>query len=208
LPDDSLAKPQIDCTYDGGLLCPKARHTLIERGASRIDGDQLMAYSIEEMSAEMHRIIAADPGPGGRKEVCALVQKACADADFVARHLPADGPERKILYEDPDYKFCILAHVYHGAKESPPHDHGPTWAIYGQAQGETVMSDWDMVSPASAEESGQVRLRREYTLTPGMAYVYNEGDLHSPRRAGSTRLIRIEGQDVTKIRRYAYHRID
>jgi predicted metal-dependent enzyme (double-stranded beta helix superfamily) len=167
-----------------------------------------MAYSIEEMSAEMHRIIAADPGPDGRKEVCALVQKACADADFVARHLPADGPERKILYEDADYKFCILAHVYHGAKESPPHDHGPTWAIYGQAQGETVMSDWDMVSPASAEESGQVRLRREYTLTPGMAYVYNEGDLHSPRRAGSTRLIRIEGQDVTKLRRYAYHRID
>jgi len=37
-----------------------------------------------------------------------------------------------------------------------------------------------------------------------MAYVYNEGDLHSPRRDGPTRLIRIEGRDVTKIRRYAY----
>jgi hypothetical protein len=40
-----------------------------------------------------------------------------------------------------------------------------------------------------------------------MAYVYNEGDLHSPRRAGSTRLIRIEGRDVTKIRRHAYERV-
>ena len=39
-----------------------------------------------------------------------------------------------------------------------------------------------------------------------MAYVYNEGDLHSPRRDGPTRLIRIEGRDVTKIRRYAYER--
>jgi predicted metal-dependent enzyme (double-stranded beta helix superfamily) len=166
-----------------------------------------MAYTIEQMSDEMHNIIRADPGPEGRKKVCELVKKACADAEFVGKHLPEDGPERKILYEDPEFKFCILAHVYHGAKESSPHDHGPTWAIYGQAVGETVMSDWDKVSSASENEPGKVKLRREYTLTPGMAYVYNEGDLHSPRRAGSTRLIRIEGQDVTKIRRFAYERV-
>src|SRR5580704_5596212 len=147
-----------------------------------------MGYSLDEMAGEMHRIIAADPGPEGRKKVCALVQKACSDADFVAKHLPADGPERKILYEDPEYGFCILAHVYHGAKESSPHDHGPTWAIYGHAVGETIMSEWD-------------------TLTPGMAYVYNEGDLHSPRRDGSTRLIRIEGRDVTKIQRFPYRQV-
>jgi hypothetical protein len=166
-----------------------------------------MGYSLEEMSTEMHRIIAAEPGPEGRKKVCALVQKACSDEGFVTEHLPADGPERKILYEDPDFGFCILAHVYHGAKVSAPHDHGPTWAIYGQAVGETVMSDWDKISPASEGEPGKVSLRREYTLSPGMAYVYNEGDLHSPRRAGSTRLIRIEGRDVTKIRRFAYERV-
>lgn len=166
-----------------------------------------MAYTLEQMSDEMHRIIAGDPGPEGRKQVCALVRKACADEAFVAKYLPADGPERKILYEDPDYRFCILAHVYGDAKESPPHDHGPTWAIYGQAIGETVMSDWDMVEPASEGHTGKVRLRRNYTLSPGMAYVYNEGDLHSPRRDGPTRLIRIEGRDVTKIRRFAYERV-
>lgn len=166
-----------------------------------------MGYTLAQMSEEMHRIIATDPGPEGRKEVCALVQKACADPAFVAEHLPTDGPERKILYEDPDYKFCILAHVYHDAKESSPHDHGPTWAIYGQAIGQTVMSDWDMVEPAGEGQVGKVRLRRNYTLTPGMAYVYNEGDLHSPRRDGPTRLIRIEGRDVTKIRRYPYERV-
>jgi predicted metal-dependent enzyme (double-stranded beta helix superfamily) len=166
-----------------------------------------MSYTIEQMSDEMHRIIAADPGPEGRKKVCELVQKACADKDFVAEHLPVDGPERKILYEDPEYKFCILAHVYGDAKESAPHDHGPTWAIYGQASGETVMSDWDKLAAASESEPGKVKLRRQYTLTPGMAYVYNEGDLHSPRREGPTRLIRIEGRDVTKIRRFSSERV-
>jgi hypothetical protein len=31
--------------------------------------------------------------------------------------------------------------------------------------------------------------------------VYNEADLHSPGRAGPTRLIRIEGMNLEKVRR-------
>ena len=42
---------------------------------------------------------------------------------------------------------------------------------------------------------------RDYKLRPGDAYVYNEGDLHSPRRDGATRLIRIEGKNVETIKR-------
>ncbi|HEX3862694.1 MAG TPA: hypothetical protein VHY35_13465 [Stellaceae bacterium] len=166
-----------------------------------------MSYTIEQFSSDCHGILAANPGPEGRKQVCALVQKACTDPEFVAKHLPADGPERKILFEDPELGFCILGHVHEGAKESPPHDHGPTWAIYGQALGETIMTDWALVSPASEEEPGRVRHVREYKLTPGSAYVYNEGDLHSPRRDGATRLIRIEGRNVQKIRRFPYEKI-
>ena len=40
-----------------------------------------------------------------------------------------------------------------------------------------------------------------------MAYLYNEGDLHSPKREGSTRLIRIEGQNVETIKRFSYEKI-
>ena len=165
-----------------------------------------MAYTLEQFSADCHRALTANPGPDGRKKVCEFVQKACTDADFVRQHLPDNGPDRKILYEDPQLGFCILGHVYHGAKQSPPHDHGPTWAIYGQAQGETIMTDWALVSPASEEHPGKVRHVRDYTLTPGAAYVYNEGDLHSPRRDGSTKLIRIEGRNVEKIRRFPYEK--
>jgi predicted metal-dependent enzyme (double-stranded beta helix superfamily) len=165
-----------------------------------------VAYTLEQFSADCHRILTVDPGPEGRKKVCQLVQQACTDADFVRRHLPDDGPERHILYEDPQLGFCILGHVYHGAKQSAPHDHGPTWAIYGQAQGETIMTDWALVSPASETQIGKVSHVRDYTLKPGAAYVYNEGDLHSPRREGSTKLIRIEGRNVEKIRRYPYEK--
>jgi hypothetical protein len=124
----------------------------------------------------------------------------------VAKHVGDDVPERKILYEDPELGFCILAHNYTGAKESNPHDHAHSWAIYGQAAGDTEMSDWDKIEPATPEKPGKVTRRRVYTLTPGMAHVYNEGDLHSPRREGSTKLIRIEGTNMDKVKRLSYER--
>ena len=166
-----------------------------------------MSYDLEQFSAACHRILAGDPGPAGREKVCALVQDVLTDEAFVARHLGDDVPERKILYEDPALGFCILAHNHTGAKESQPHDHGPSWAIYGQAVGETLMNDWALVEPATEEKPGKVRHVRNYSLKPGMAHVYNEGDLHSPRRDGPTRLIRIEGQNMDKVRRLSYEKV-
>jgi hypothetical protein len=166
-----------------------------------------MGYTLEAFAAECHRLLTAQPGPEGRRKVCALLQDVLKDDSFVATHLGDDVPERKILYQDPTLGFCILAHVYRGPKESQPHDHGPSWAIYGQARGETVMSDWTLLEPAAEGKPGKVRLARSYSLTPGAAHVYNEGDLHSPRRDGPTRLIRIEGTNMDKVRRLAYERV-
>jgi hypothetical protein len=166
-----------------------------------------MGYTLEEFSAACHRILADDPGAEGRKKVCALVEDVLKDQAFVAAHLGDDVPERKILYEDPELGFCILGHVNHDARESKPLDHGPSCAIYGQARGDTLMSEWALVEPAAEDKPGKVRLVRRYSLTPGTAYVYNEGDLHSPSRSGPTRLIRIEGRNLEKIRRLAYEAV-
>lgn len=166
-----------------------------------------MRYTLEQLSADCHSALAANPGVEGRTKVCGFIKQALLDKEFVAAHLADDVPERKVLYEDPELGFCILAHVNHGARNSKPHDHGPTWAIYGQAEGETIMSDWATVEPASEDKPGCVRLVREYALTPGMAYVYNEGDLHSPRRERSTKLIRVEGKNLDGVRRLAYEAI-
>ena len=113
------------------------------------------ARLLEEFAAACQRALTADPGPAGREKVCAIVQDVLKDEAFVARHVGDDVPERKILYEHPSLGFCILAHAYHGAKESNPHDHGPSWEIYGQAHGETVMSDWALLQPATEEKPGK-----------------------------------------------------
>ena len=55
-----------------------------------------MAFTIEEFSQEAHRILAADPGPEGRKKVGELVGRACTDPDFVAKHTcPMTAPNGK-----------------------------------------------------------------------------------------------------------------
>lgn len=165
-----------------------------------------MSQTLEQLAAECRRALASDPGPAGRERVRALVEEALKDDAFVRTHLGDDVPERKIIYEDPTLGFCILAHVYRGAKESGPHDHGPSWAIYGQARGETIMSDWTVLERPSEGQPGKVRLARSYALKPGTAHVYNEGDVHSPRREGPTRLIRIEGTNMDKVRRLSYEK--
>jgi hypothetical protein len=167
-----------------------------------------MSYTLEQFASECHRILKADWGVEGRKKVCTLLRDVLKDEAFIATHLSDEVPERKVIYEDPELGFCILAHVYNGSRESNPHDHGPSWAIYGQARGDTEMSDWELVEPASENKPGKVRYVRTYSLKPGQAYLYNEGDLHSPRRAGPTRLIRIEGKNMDKVRRFPYQRVD
>ena len=53
--------------------------------------------------------------------------------------------------------------------------------------------------PPSKALPGKARRVRDYTLTPGSAQIYNEGDVHSPRRNGPTRLLRIEGCNLEYI---------
>jgi hypothetical protein len=167
-----------------------------------------MGYTLEQFAAKCHDALKSNPGADGRQQVCSLVQEVLKDPEFVATNIPEGTPERKVLYEDPELGFTILAHAYEGAKNSKPHDHGPSWAIYGQAAGETIMTDWECLARPAEGQPGKARHVRDYSLTPGMAYLYEPGVLHSPRRDGATRLLRIEGLNMDRIKRQPYEAVD
>lgn len=161
-----------------------------------------MAYTLESFAADCRTALQSDSGPGGRNKVREHLQRALRDNTFLEAHLgPNATDERAILYEDPELEFCICAHVYSGPKQGHPHDHGSTWAIYGQAEGETEMSDWRMVSPPAGDQPGKVEMIRTYRLKPGDAHVYEVGDVHAPYREAPTKLIRIEGKNTDKVAR-------
>ena len=166
-----------------------------------------MPHTLASFAAQVRQILQQQDNPAGRDRVAALLRDALKDRAFVESLFDAASPERKVLYEDPQLGFCILAHRYADAKNSPPHSHEMSWAIYGQADGETVMTDWLLVEAASPDKPGKVKKLREYTLTPGLAHVYNEGDLHAPSRAGPTRLIRIEGTNLERVVRLRYEAV-
>ena len=163
-----------------------------------------MPITVSELANSCRDLLTADSGPEGRLRVAALLSEVLAEPANIEALIPPGTAERHLLYQDPQLGFCILAHQYNEAKESLPHDHGPSWAIYAQARGETEMTDYEWASPDSADNPGKVRATRSYRLRPGDAHVYNEGDLHAPVRSGPTSLLRIEGTDMSKITRRRY----
>jgi len=163
-----------------------------------------MATTIEQFAAQCKAALTAEPGTPGREKVRDLVKQVLAEPNFVATYIPEGTAEREVLYEDPDLGFTILAHGYTGAKGSKPHDHGPSWAIYGQAAGETIMTDWDCLDRPTEASPGKAKFNHNYVMRPGDAYLYDVGVLHSPERKSSTRLLRIEGLNMSRIKRLPY----
>ncbi len=163
-----------------------------------------MAHTLEQFARHCHDLLKAQPGPAGRQQVAELLKEVLVDQKFVEANLGPSIGEREVVYEDPELGFCIVAHNYQGAKSSTPHDNAHSWAIYGQARGETEMRDYVLIEAAEGDKPGKVRQTKTYTLTPGVAHVYNEGDLHAPERMASTSLIRIEGTNMSKVKRAAY----
>ncbi len=160
-----------------------------------------MSYTLDQFASDCREAIETTPGKAGREQIVEHVKTALKDATFIETWLDNQDDERRVIYEDAEHGFCICAHVYNGAARGKPHDHGPTWAIYGQAAGETEMTDWKVVKEGSADTPKEVELARTYTLRPGDAHLYEPGDIHAPLRDAPTRLIRVEGTNTENITR-------
>ena len=166
-----------------------------------------MSLTLEQFGSQCREALKREPGPTGVKSVAKLLEAALKDHQFVESCVNDRTSERDVIYQDPELHFCIVAHNYPGAKTAAPHDHDDTWAIYGQARGETEMFDYQIIEPATQDKPGKVKASRSYSLTPGVAHAYQVGDLHAPKRNGPTRLIRIEGKNMAGVKRLAYESV-
>lgn len=163
-----------------------------------------MPYTLQQMAGDIRAQLSECPASECADALCAIVGRALTDPDFVASHLrdraPGEHP-REVLFEDPELGFCICGHVYDGAAATGPHDHGSSWAIYGQADGVTEMTDWKIVKRGGGDMPSLVEPVRTYRLSPGDAHFYDVGDVHSPKRDAPTRLLRVEGANLDRVAR-------
>lgn len=163
---------------------------------------------IEQFAAECHDILKKDPGAGGLEQVRQGLEKVLANQDVIKEYLgPDQDVARNVLYEDKELGFCIIAHAYNDARIRDPHDHGPSWAIYGQVEGTTEMTEYRLLEKPKDGQPGKVEAVKTYDLKPGMAVAYEPGKLHAPVRHGPTRLIRIEGRNMENIKRDKFEKV-
>jgi hypothetical protein len=163
-----------------------------------------VSYTLDQLAADIRATLKNDPGRGGKLAVGRHVERALTDPTFIKTNLKDRAPggdPRAVLYEDPELGFCICGHVYDGPAIGKPHDHGESWAIDGQATETTDMTDWKIVDMGEGDAPSLVEPVRTYTMKPGDQHLYDVHDVHSPRRDGPCRLIRIEGKNLDKVKR-------
>jgi predicted metal-dependent enzyme (double-stranded beta helix superfamily) len=164
-----------------------------------------MAYDLDQFIADCRTALARDPGPAGREEVRVRLEKLLSNQEFVRKYCGEDAPRGlKVLYEDPKLGFQILAHINDKARKSPPHDHGASWAIYGQATLYTDMIEWEREDSGSDPKHAKLKPAKTYRLTPGHAGIYQDGKIHSIDYPDKSRFVRVTGTNLDRIPRVSF----
>jgi predicted metal-dependent enzyme (double-stranded beta helix superfamily) len=164
-----------------------------------------MAYMLEQFCADSREIIKKQPGDEGREIVRQKLEQLLADKDFIAAYCAPDKPKgTTLLYKDPELDFRVLCHRFNGGSKSPPHNHGSSWAIYGQAGGETDVIVWRRRAYDAKSGHAELEVEQEYKLPTGKAGLFNPGVIHSINFTDGSRYIRVTGTDLNQLNQDVY----
>lgn len=154
-----------------------------------------MTYSLENFCDDVRAILSATDNPAGRDKVRQKLELLLDDDAFCAEYVSSDESSGlRQIYQDPGLDFCVLAYNMGDARTSPPHDHGTSWAVYGQAAGYTDMTIWD----AEEGREGNIKPIRTFRLEPGQAGLFDIREIHSIQYPAGSKFVRITGTDMSK----------
>ena len=153
-----------------------------------------MAYSLNEFCDDVREILRVGDNPDGRDRVRQKLEQLLVDPDFCAAYVGADTePGLKQIFEDEETGFCVLAYNMEAPRVSPPHDHGGSWAVYGQVDGHTDMTIWG--APAGSDKIQPVR---EFRLAGGQAGLFDVREIHSINYTEGAKFVRVTGKDMAQ----------
>jgi hypothetical protein len=156
-----------------------------------------MAYGLEAFCKDAGAVLGRDAGLADQGAVVPLVRKLLADEAFLAATFPSDLPLGvRTIWRDPALGFCVLAHNYGHRPQGMPHDHGETWAIYGQADRFTDMVEWRRTDGGEVPGKATIEKVRAYRVEPGQAYHYGPRVVHSVGWPLGAKLVRVTGADL------------
>jgi len=164
-----------------------------------------MSYSLENFCQDCRVALTDKPGRAGRELAREKFEKLLIDPEFLADNLSDDQPEGvRTLYEDPELEFCVLSYVAGGSRKSPPHDHGDSWAIYGQVDKHTDMKVYNRVDMGEGPGKAELEVAKEFRLNPGMAGLFDVREIHTIDHPAGARFVRVTGTDLNQVERLRF----
>lgn len=165
-----------------------------------------MSYTLDDFCRDAHDAMAKDTGTDGRDAIRGHLEKLLANEDFVAEHLAGQGKGKTLLYHDQEFDFRVMAHgTDQGDRVGKPHDHGASWAVYGQATGQTDMTIWKRTDDGGAEDGhAEIEPEKTFPLKAGTAALFDTGIIHSTAHPKPCRWVRVTGTDLDTIERFSY----
>ncbi len=164
-----------------------------------------MTYTLDAFVKDAQAALKGTAGPAGREKVRVLLEKLLANQQFVDEAVGPRAPmgTRK-LYEDKELGFVVLAHCNAKGHKSPPHDHGSSWAVYGQAIRHTDMSEFKRLDSGTGAGEAKLEQVKSYRLEPGHAGVYDVGAIHAIDYPEGSRFVRVTGRDLDHVQRLKF----
>jgi predicted metal-dependent enzyme (double-stranded beta helix superfamily) len=164
-----------------------------------------MTYTLEAFIKDAQAALKSNNGPAAREQVRLLLEKLLANKQFVDEAVGPQAPTgTRKLYEDKDLGFVVLAHCNAKPHKSPPHDHGSSWAVYGQANKHTDMTEFRRLDAGSGAGEAKLEKVRSYRLEPGHAGVYDVGAIHAIDYPEGSRFVRVTGRDLDYVQRLKF----
>lgn len=163
-----------------------------------------MNEALEQFCRACKQALKGRPGSAGRAEVVRLLEQAVVDAEFREACFGTGQRGRRLLYRDPELGFCVLAYDMDEPRISPPHDHGPSWAIYAQAEAHTEMTEYEREHPGTGPGPAKLREVQRYRLAAGQAGRFEIGAIHRIDYPAGAKFVRVTGEDMERVPRLKY----
>ena len=161
-----------------------------------------MAYDFDQFTDDLTAILKTK-GVGGLEEIAAKLRRLLVDPAFAAKAFPDETMRKRVLFHDPETDVYVQAHLQGAGKSGKPHSHGASWAVYGNINGRTNMTEWRRTNPESDDHAELTPVSR-YTLGPGDSRAYPPYVIHSTEHPEKAWVIRITGTNLNEIPRYSF----
>ncbi len=166
-----------------------------------------MSYALGDFCDDTRAILLESDDRDGREIIRQKLELLLRDAAFCAAYV---GPDSDLgvsqIFEDPNLHFCVLAYNMAESRTSPPHDHGGSWAVYGQVAGYTDMTIWSAAGSCDGKghgegvgkDDGNIEPVRTFRLEPGQAGLFDVREINSIQYPDGSKFVRVTGVDMSQ----------